>query len=116
MDDQPVAHEIIFHNQAILKLLGGKDDEDEMQLFNKPLFSHKHLEQNLSLFTAFSKRYSEFTFSHSFKIEDVHGTTDKPKLVMFQRSEIFFNNRNCIMLNLRDVSNQKELFDVSEKF
>lgn len=37
------------------------------------------------------------------------------KLVTFQRSEIIYNDRPCIMLNLRDITNNDSLHSTEEK-
>jgi len=38
----------------------------------------------------------------------------KPQLVTFRRNEIIFDNRKCIMLNLRDVTDQENMIQVLE--
>ncbi len=60
--------EVLFHNEALLKILGEKSDADLETIVNKALFKNKQLRDALSLCTAAQDRYSDDLLKQSFSV------------------------------------------------
>ena len=105
-------------------MLGAKRSADLDDFIKKPVFSQGDITSRMSLLGAANNRYSKTVLEQAFKLEDPVGggrlgnkkaelcDSDssellKQRIITFQRSEIIFNNRQSIMLNLRDISMSK---------
>lgn len=106
-------YEVLFHNEALLNILEKKEVNDLNEFIKKPLFSQKDLKQHMSLSSiALTDGYQKADLKRAFKIEDVSAGAKQDdsqkdlqiKAVTFQRSKIIFEDRQSIMLNLREVT------------
>lgn len=112
-DSMQQASEVVFHNQALFKIIGEKALKELQDFISAPVFSHK--ETRISLMAVTQNRQSDYFLSQAFVLDTskkrpgskksrAKQSLEKAKIITFQRIEIFYNERKCIMLNLRDIS------------
>ena len=58
---------MVFHNQAIMNIIGIKDTKDLHALLAKHLFTSREHGNHLSLITAAQSRYSDIVLSQTYK-------------------------------------------------
>ena len=86
-------------------MLGGKRGADLDEFITKQVFAIKDLKNRISLLTAAQNRYSDNIMKQAFKLLDGDDTQHKDnqsqvsresengRVIIFQRSEIIFDNR-----------------------
>lgn len=121
--------EAVFHNEALSKLLSKKELKDLNNLIDKPVFVDKERNQPISLLGAAQNRYSDQLLGQVYKMQlelDITHNSEEiaqnasgrakeasKKLVTFNRSEIYFNDRKSVMLILRDLSKGEDMVDAA---
>ena len=124
---------MVFHNKALFKIIGDMSQKELDHLLQMPLFVNNDKSICMSLMTAAQSRYSDMVIGQAFKLdrqepknnaeskttENVGAkdqtnlsarSTVSDKILSFQRNEVIFDNRECIVLNIRDLTDQESSF------
>ena len=121
--------EMIFNNKAILKMMGAENTKELHGLLMKPLFVNRDHGNTLGLFATTNSRYSDSILGQAYiferknindasskhYLEQSADSFERAKIICFQRHEVIFNGKKCIVINLRDLSEQECLFISKEK-
>ena len=70
VDEEDSNLEMVFHNEALLKLVGIESTKDLHALLSKHMFISQEQGYNLSLLTAAQSRYSDLILSQTYKYVD----------------------------------------------
>ena len=87
------------------KSLGKKEKEELSRLINLPILSSTALNFKISLKNVVLGRYSDQFLATKFTVEgheNEKGDQMSSREITLVRSTLIFNDRECIMLNLRD--------------
>ena len=111
--------ELVFHNEALLRIVGKQTTKDLHALLSKRVFVSDQQNNRLSLLNAASGRYSDSILRNTYKYF-VHAQADRmsqqesestenrerDRLVSFMRNEVMFDGKKSIVINVRDLTDQ----------
>ena len=104
---------MVFHNEALLKLVGIESTKDLHALLSKQMFVSQEQGYNLSLLAAAQSRYSDLMLGQTYKYVDRSFKRDR--IISFQRNEVIFDGKKSIVINVRDLTDQQGLFESKAK-
>ena len=117
---------MVFQNKVVKEMVGKISSMDLQTFLDKPIFLNQEDQVKVSLMAVASKRHSETFISQPFEvIQQAEQPTDpsktpqhnvegpkidlqnqRKKIFSFTRNEVIFRDQQCIVLNIRDLTEQ----------
>ena len=111
--------ELVFHNEALLKIVGKPTTKDLHALLSKRIFVSDQQNNRLSLLNAAQGRYSDSILRNTYKYvvhaqadgvseqdSELTGSCERDRILSFMRNEVIFDGKKSIVLNVRDLTDQ----------
>ena len=125
--EEEANYEMVFHNEALLKIVGIQNTKDLHAFLAKPEFVNREQGTKLSLLTTIQNRYSDYILNQTYKFErktkpvsseeqslnrnETRKNTEPTRIISFLRNEVIFNDKKCIVIRVRDLTDQESLFE-----
>ena len=113
--------ELVFHNEALLKIMGLSSSKEVHAILGKAVFVSRENGNTLSMLSTANSRFSDTILSQQYtyrcktdsKQLKKHGRDvnrsedDNYKIISFIRNEIIFDGKKCIVINVRNLTEQE---------
>ena len=128
LGDVDVNDELVFHNEALLNIMGLSDTKEVHAILGKAVFVSRENGNTLSMLSAASSRFSDSILSQQYTYKRKTNSKflkhrkeinlsedDGYKTISFIRNEIIFDGKKSIVINVRNLTEQEWHYESKTK-